>query len=117
MSVDDCNYVNKITRRVMKLLNKATLAGAVLGLALGAQTMVASAAPELTIQSEQAAHPRLHDAIHKMEAALRDLEAAPDDFGGNKAAAIRDTRAAIHSLKRALYYRLRMDDAAIDRAQ
>jgi hypothetical protein len=45
------------------------------------------------------------------------LEAAPDDFGGNKAAAIADTRKAIHSLKRALYYRLKMDDAAIDNAQ
>jgi hypothetical protein len=42
------------------------------------------------------------------------LEAAPDDFGGNKAAAIRDTRAAIHSLKKALYFRLHMDDAALD---
>jgi hypothetical protein len=42
------------------------------------------------------------------------LEAAPGDFGGNKAAAIADDRAAIHSLKKALYYRLHMDDAAID---
>jgi hypothetical protein len=42
---------------------------------------------------------------------------APDDFGGNKAAAIRDTEQAIHSLKKALYFRLKMDDAALDRAQ
>ena len=45
------------------------------------------------------------------------MEAAPDDFGGNKAAAIRDTRAAIHSLKKALYFRLHMDDEALDRVQ
>ena len=70
-----------------------------------------------TREQERAAHPRIADAIHNMEVALRELEAAPDGFGGNKAAAMRDTRAAIHSLKRALYFRLRMDDAAIDRAQ
>ena len=52
-----------------------------------------------------------------MKEALRLLEAAPDDFGGNKAAAVADTHRAIHSLKRALYYRLKMDDAAIDSAE
>jgi hypothetical protein len=45
------------------------------------------------------------------------LQAAPDDFGGNKGNAIRDTQAAIHSLKKALYYRLKMDDAAIEKVQ
>ena len=52
-----------------------------------------------------------------MHEALKELEAAPDDFGGNKVAAVNDTRTAIHSLKKALYYRLYMDDAAIDKAQ
>ena len=52
-----------------------------------------------------------------MKEALSELEAAPDDFGGNKAAAIADTRKAIHSLKKALYFRLKMDDEAVDRAQ
>jgi len=78
---------------------------------------VAFAAPALTVQSEEAAHPRLVAAIREMREALRELEAAPDDFGGNKAAAIRDTRQAIHSVRKALYFRLRMDDAAIDRVQ
>lgn len=68
-----------------------------------------------TVHSEEAAHPRLVHAIHNMQDALRELEAAPDDFGGNKAAAIRDTRQAIHSVRKALYFRLHMDDAAIDR--
>jgi hypothetical protein len=45
------------------------------------------------------------------------MEAAPDDFGGNKAAAIHDARAAIHSARKALYFRLHMDDEALDRAQ
>ena len=52
-----------------------------------------------------------------MNEALREMEAAPDDFGGNKAVAIADAHRAIHSLKKALYFRLKMDDAAIDRAQ
>jgi hypothetical protein len=30
---------------------------------------------------------------------------------------IRDTEKAIHSLKKALYFRLKMDDAALDRAE
>jgi hypothetical protein len=77
----------------------------------------AFAAPQLTIQSEEAAHPRLVHAIHNLQDVLKELEAAPDDFGGNKAAAIRDTHQAIHSVRKALYFRLHMDDAAIDRIQ
>jgi hypothetical protein len=101
----------------MNSLNKMIATGLLLGMGLSAQPMVASAAPELSVQSERAAHPRLVEAINHLNAALRELEAAPEDFGGNKAAAIADTRKAIHSLKRALYFRLKMDDAAIDRAQ
>jgi hypothetical protein len=48
---------------------------------------------------------------------LKELEAAPDDFGGNTAVATADIHRAIHSLKKALYFRLKMDDAAIGRAQ
>jgi hypothetical protein len=100
----------------MKMTNKIA-AGLVLGLGLCAQPMLASAAPGLSVQSERAAHPRIAAALREMQTALRELEAAPDDFGGNKAAAIADTRKAIHSLKRALYFRLKMDDTAIDNAQ
>jgi len=98
-------------------LNKKIAIGLLVGMGLAAQPMAASAAPELTIQSERAAHPRLVEAINHMNDVIRELDAAPHDFGGNKAAAIADTRKAIHSLKRALYYRLKLDDAAIDRAQ
>jgi hypothetical protein len=45
------------------------------------------------------------------------LQAAPDNFGGLKEQAMSETRAAIHSLRRALFYRLNLDDAAIDSAQ
>src|ERR1700675_4133840 len=97
-------------------LNKMIATGLLLGAGLAAQPMVASAA-DLTVQSERAAHPRIVEAINNMQNALREMEAGPDDFGGNKSAAMQDTRRAIHSLKKALYYRLKMDDAAIDRAR
>jgi hypothetical protein len=86
-----------------------------MALPLGVLPTLASAQPKLTIQSEEAAHPRMVAAIHHMQEGLREMEAAPDDFGGNKAQAIRDCKVAIHSLRRALYFRLHMDDAAIDR--
>ncbi len=101
----------------MMSMNRMIAAGLLLGLGLAAQPMVASAAPELSVQSERAAHPRIVEALNHMNAALREMEAAPEDFGGNKATAISDTRRAIHSLKKALYFRLKMDDLAIDRAQ
>jgi hypothetical protein len=99
----------------MNSMNKLA-AGILLGMGLCAQPLLASAGP-LSVQSERAAHPRIVAAIREMKEALREMEAAPDDFGGNKAAAIADTRRAIHSLKRALYFRLKMDDEAIDRAE
>ena len=103
----------------MEIRNKVLLTSAAcaLALAIGAQPMGAIAGPQLTVQSEEAAHPRIVIAIHEMREALREIEAAPDDFGGNKAAAARDTRAAIHSLRKALYFRLHMDDEAIDKLQ
>ncbi len=101
----------------MNALNKMMATGLLLGIGLGAQPMVALAAPQLTIQSERAAHPRIVEAIDRIQEAVKEMDAAPDDFGGNKYAAIQDTKKAIHSLKKALYYRLKMDDAAIDRAQ
>ena len=95
----------------------ATALAALLAVGVGLKPTTAAADPQLTIQQEEAAHPRLVKAIHEMRDALHELEEAPSDFGGNKAAAIRDTKQAIHSLKRALYFRLKMDDAAIDRIQ
>jgi hypothetical protein len=71
--------------------------------------------PGYTVQSEVAAHPRIVAAIRELQATYRDLQAAPDDFGGNKGQAMADLGRAIHSLKRALFFRLRMDDAALDR--
>ena len=81
----------------------------------GAATLAQAQAPQVSIQSEEAAHPRLVKAIHEMRHAIEELKAAPDDFGGHKGQAIQDTEHAIHSVKKALYFRLKLDDAALDR--
>ena len=49
------------------------------------------------------------DNVRSQKEAVRYLEAAPHDFGGHKAAAIRDSRAAIVQLRAALAYRARVD--------
>lgn len=84
---------------------------------IGGASMPVYANPPSTIQEERAAHPNLVKAIDEMKAALKDLEAAPDNFGGNKAIAIDNIKQGIHSLKKALYYRLNMSDTEIDKAQ
>jgi hypothetical protein len=98
----------------MKLLNNVTAIGLLLGLAMGSQPMVASA--QETVQSERAAHPDIVRAIQDLQASLRELQSSPSDFGGHKGEAAQQIRHAIHSLKQALYFRLKMDDAAIDSA-
>ena len=53
-----------------------------------------------TARAEADAYPRIAAAIRELEEAIRYMEAAPHDFGGHKAAAIRDSRAAIGQLRR-----------------
>ena len=62
-----------------------------------------------TVHSEMEHHPRIAKAIRELEDAIAYLEAAPHDFGGHKAAAIRDLRAAIEQLRKAIAYRARDD--------
>lgn len=101
----------------MKMMSTSA-ASVFLALTLGALPMVVNAqAPQLTIQSEQAAHPKIALAIREMENALYALELTKDDLGGNKPLAEKEMRNAILSLKKALYYRLKLDDAALDKAQ
>ena len=88
-----------------------------LGLAVPVLTTpMFAAGPQITVQQEAKAHPRIAKGIKDMEATLQALTKAPDDFGGNKAKAEADIKQAIHSLKKALLHRLNMDDAAIDKA-
>ena len=79
--------------------------------ALGVACLLAMpiAAQAQTMHSEMEHHPRLAKAIHELEDAVAYMEAAPHDFGGHKAAAIRDSRAAIEQLRRAMAYRERED--------
>jgi hypothetical protein len=61
------------------------------------------------IGMEAAEHPRIATAIRQMEDAIAYMQAAPNDFGGHKAAAIRATQAAIEELRAALAFRARVD--------
>jgi hypothetical protein len=63
-----------------------------------------------TMKGERAEHPRIAKAIHELEGAIQYMEAAPHDFGGHKADAIRDSRQAIEQLRKALAYRERADN-------
>ena len=67
------------------------------------------AAHAQTMHGEMEHHPRIAKAIHELEDAVAYMEAAPHDFGGHKAAAIRDSRAAIEQLRKAMAYRARED--------
>jgi hypothetical protein len=62
-----------------------------------------------TIRSEAANHPRIAAAIRELEGAIVYMERAPHDFGGHKAAAIRDSQAALVELRAALAYRAQKD--------
>ena len=84
-----------------------------IAVALAASAMLTigacSIAAAQTVRTEAAEHPRIATAIRELEEAIRYMEAAPHDFGGHKAAAIRDSRAAVAQLRAALAYRARID--------
>jgi hypothetical protein len=62
-----------------------------------------------TIRSEAANDPRIAAAIRELEGAIAYMERAPHDFGGHKAAAIRDSQTALVELRAALAYRAQKD--------
>lgn len=74
----------------------------------------AQSQPMISVQSELAAHPRMANAISLAQQSYAELAAAPSDFGGQKAEAMADLSRAVHSMRRALFFRLRMDDRSID---
>jgi len=63
----------------------------------------------LRAQNERAMHPRIARAIEALRDARAYMQAAPHDFGGHKAEAIRATDEAIRQLNFALAYRGRED--------
>jgi len=84
-----------------------------LAIALSTGLLVASlSAPMANAQgmgAEAAAHPRIVQAIRNLEDAIAYMEAAPNDFGGHKAAAISASRAAVAELRASLAFRSRVD--------
>ena len=79
-------------------------------MAAGGALVALPAVAAETIHEEAEEHPRIARAIHELEDAIKYLESAPHDFGGFKAQAIADSRAAVVSLRRALAYRARKDN-------
>ena len=87
----------------MKKLATALSAGLLVA-SLSASTVNAQ-----TMGSEAAAHPRIVRAIQDLEDAISYLEAAPNNFGGHKAAAIQASRVAIAELRASLAFRAQQD--------
>ena len=61
-------------------------------------------------RTEAQEHPRIEKAIRGLEDAIDYMEKAPDDFGGHKAQAIKDSKKAVESLRLALKYRAHQDN-------
>ncbi len=77
------------------------------GMVLGVILSVGGAS--LYAQSERAMHPRIAAAITALKDARAYIVAAPHDFGGHKAEALRATDDAIKQLNFALAYRAGKD--------
>jgi len=73
------------------------------GLLLG--IILSAGAVTLVGQNERALHPRIARAIAELKDARAYMEAAPHDFGGHKADALRACDEAIRQLNMALAYR------------
>jgi hypothetical protein len=54
-------------------------------------------------------YPRIARAINDLEDAIAYMEAAPNNFGGHKAAALEASRAAVRELQAALAFRASQD--------
>jgi cell shape-determining protein MreC len=63
------------------------------------------------VKTEASNHPKIENAIKELQSAVDYMEKAPHDFGGYKAQAIADSKKAIESLKLALKYRAKVDNA------
>jgi hypothetical protein len=81
--------------------------GLLSGIAIGA--LLTAGAWTVSAQNERAMHPRIAAAIAAIKDARAYMEAAPHDFGGHKAAAIKASDEAIRQLNFALAYRAKED--------
>jgi hypothetical protein len=62
-----------------------------------------------TVRSELRDHPRILQAIRDIEDAIAYMEAAPNNFGGHKAAAIAASHEAVRQLREAAEFRAEQD--------
>jgi hypothetical protein len=62
-----------------------------------------------TVRSELREHPRILQAIRDIEDAIAYMEAAPNNFGGHKGAAIAASREAVRQLREAAEFRAEQD--------
>jgi hypothetical protein len=81
-------------------------------IAFAAGVFATSAYTTYKAQTEAKKHPRIEKAIDQIKDAIEYMDKAPDDFGGHKAAAITDCKAAVKSLRAALGYRYKEDKEA-----
>ena len=71
--------------------------------------LTAMTVPTAQAQNEYQMHPRIAQAIRDLEDAIAYMEAAPNDFGGHKGAALNASRAAVNELRAALAFRAQQD--------
>jgi hypothetical protein len=95
----DFNILEIIVKKLAIALSTCLLLGPIGATVASAQTM----------QMEAANHPRIVQAIRDLEDAIAYLEAAPNNFGGHKAAAIDASRAAVRELRASLAFRAGQD--------
>jgi hypothetical protein len=85
----------------------------VLAVALATGLLLAPAGATIvnaqTVRSELRDHPRILQAIRDIEDAIAYMEAAPNNFGGHKAAAIDASREAVRQLRAAAEFRAEED--------
>jgi hypothetical protein len=83
----------------MKMFGVAVATGLLLA------TVGATLADAQTVRGELRKHPRIMQAIDDIEDAISNMETAPNDFGGHKAAAIAASREAVRQLREAVEFR------------
>ena len=76
---------------------------------IGIGVLLTVGAWTVSAQNERAMHPRIAAAIEAIKDAKAYMQAAPHDFGGHKAAAIKASDEAIRQLNFALAYRAKED--------
>jgi hypothetical protein len=67
-------------------------------------------------KSELSAHQSIANALKALDAAIADMDKASDNYGGHKADALKESKAARKQLHKALWYRAKVDNAKDEKA-